>query len=161
MHGLHDIDYFLLPDRFPESGTKNTPEYECLHKAWKSAHCNTILCQNNFITSTIFGVFFAYLPSNRSASFALKPSYYQSEVWEHFLSDYDAYIVQCTCGTKRYRLYRIHFRTTCWFWAESHRIATVECIGFKTYKRNPNLIWKGIQYVGDPVSCESSKIWLC
>ena len=42
---------------------------------------DTISCQNNFIMSTIFVVFFAYLPSNRSNSFALKPSYYQSEVF--------------------------------------------------------------------------------
>ena len=48
-----------------------------------------ISCQNYFITSTIFVVFFAYLPSNRSTSFALKPSYCQSEVLERFLSDYD------------------------------------------------------------------------
>ena len=50
---------------------------------------DAISYQNNFITSTIFVVFFAYLPSNRSTSFVLKPSYYLSEVWEHFISDYD------------------------------------------------------------------------
>ena len=32
----------------------------------------TILCENNFITSTIFVVFLAYLSSNRLTSFALK-----------------------------------------------------------------------------------------
>ena len=64
-------------DRFPESGTENIPEYESLHKAWKHI--------------TIFVIFFAYLPSNRSTSFALKRSYYQSEVWVRFVSHYDAY----------------------------------------------------------------------
>ena len=43
------------------------------------------------LTFTIFVVFFAYLPNNRSTPFALKPSYYQSKVWERFVSDYDAY----------------------------------------------------------------------
>ena len=52
---------------------------------------DTISCQNDFITSTIFIVFFACLPSNRSTSFALKPSYYPSEVWERFVSDYRVY----------------------------------------------------------------------
>ena len=79
-----------MPDRFPESVTKNAPEYECLRKSEKQPR-DTISCQNNFITSNIFVVFFSYLPSNRSTSFALKPSYYQSEVWERFLSDYDVY----------------------------------------------------------------------
>ena len=60
---------YTMPDHFPESGTKNAPEYECLHDAW-----------NIFITLTIFVAYFAYLPSNRSTSFALKPSCYQSEV---------------------------------------------------------------------------------
>ena len=35
--GLHDIGLLFMPDRFPESGTKNAPEYECLHEAWKTA----------------------------------------------------------------------------------------------------------------------------
>ena len=52
---------------------------------------DTISCQNNFITSTIFAVFFAYLPINRSTSFALKPSCYQSEIWKRFVSDYDVF----------------------------------------------------------------------
>ena len=52
---------------------------------------DTILCQNSFITSTIFVAFFAYLPSNQSISFAWKPSYYQSEVWERFVSDYEVH----------------------------------------------------------------------
>ena len=52
---------------------------------------DTISCQNNFITSAIFIVFFPYLPSNRSTSFALRPSCYQSDVWERFVSDYDVY----------------------------------------------------------------------
>ena len=26
-----------MPDRFPESGIKNAPEYECLDEAWKTA----------------------------------------------------------------------------------------------------------------------------
>ena len=37
--------------------------------------------------STVFVVFFAYLASNRSTSFALKPSYYQRGVWERFVLD--------------------------------------------------------------------------
>ena len=56
----------------------------------------TISCQNNFITSTIFVVFLAYLPSNRSTSFALKPFCYQSKVWERFVTDYDAYTLSKT-----------------------------------------------------------------
>ena len=36
-HGLHDIGLLFMPDRFPESDTKNSPEYECLHGAWKTA----------------------------------------------------------------------------------------------------------------------------
>ena len=54
------LDY---SDRFLESGTKNALEYECLHEAWKTAS-DTISCQNNFIMSAIFVVFFAYLPNN-------------------------------------------------------------------------------------------------
>ena len=32
-HGLHDIGLLFMPDRFPESGKKNAPECESLHKA--------------------------------------------------------------------------------------------------------------------------------
>ena len=35
--GLDDIGLLFLLDRFPESDTKNAPEYECLHEAWKTA----------------------------------------------------------------------------------------------------------------------------
>ena len=35
--GLHDIRLLFMLDRFPESGTKNAPEYECLHDALKTA----------------------------------------------------------------------------------------------------------------------------
>ena len=52
---------------------------------------NSILLKSNSITSTIFVVFFAYLPSNRSTLSVLKSSYYESEVWEHFVLDYDVY----------------------------------------------------------------------
>ena len=52
---------------------------------------DTISYQNNLITSAIFVVLSAYLPRNRSTSFGLKPSYYQSEIWECFVSDYDVY----------------------------------------------------------------------
>ena len=54
-------------------------------------HSDTISCQSNFIMSTIFVVFFAYLLSNRSTSFALKPTYYQNEISERYVSDYDVY----------------------------------------------------------------------
>ena len=77
-------------DRFLESGTKNAPEYECLHEAWKQPS-DTISCENNFITLGIFVACFAYLPSNGSTSFALKPSYYQREVWERFVSNNDVH----------------------------------------------------------------------
>ena len=30
-------DYLSMSDRFPESGTKNAPEYERLHETWKAA----------------------------------------------------------------------------------------------------------------------------
>ena len=50
---------------------------------------DTISCQNDIITSTSFVVFFALLRSNRSTSFALMPSYYQSEVRGRLVSDYD------------------------------------------------------------------------
>ena len=32
-----DIGLLFMPDRFPESGTKNAPEYECLHEAWRAS----------------------------------------------------------------------------------------------------------------------------
>ena len=64
-------------DCFPESGTKNVPKYECLHEARKTVQFS--------IASPIFVVFFAYLSSNRSTSFALKPFYDQSEIWVHFI----------------------------------------------------------------------------
>ena len=35
--GLHDTGLLFMQDRFPESHTKNTLAYECLHKAWKTA----------------------------------------------------------------------------------------------------------------------------
>ena len=76
--GLHDIGLLFMLDRFPESGT-NMRVYT---KPGKQPS-DTISCQNNFIISTTFVVLFAYLPSNRSTSFALKASCYQSEVWEH------------------------------------------------------------------------------
>ena len=79
-----------MPDRFPESGIENARSMSVYTKPEKQPS-DTISCQDNFITSSIFVVFFAYLPSNRSTSFALKQSYYQSEVWERFVSDYDAY----------------------------------------------------------------------
>ena len=88
--GLHDIGLLFMPDRFPEFGTENALSMSVYTKPGKQPG-NTVSFQNNFITSTIFVVFFAYLPSNRSTSFALKRSYYQSEVWECFVSDYDAY----------------------------------------------------------------------
>ena len=62
-----------------------------------------------------------------------------------------------TPDTKLYGLYRIHFRTTCWCGAEMYRIdcwSTAYRIHAGSYKRNPNPIWKGIRYIGDPVSCK-------
>ena len=35
--GLHDIGLLFVPDSFPESGTKNAPDCEWLHEAWKAA----------------------------------------------------------------------------------------------------------------------------
>ena len=61
--GLPDIGLFFMPDRFPESGTRNAPEYKCLHKPRRQPS-DSISCQNNFITSTIFVGFVAYLPRN-------------------------------------------------------------------------------------------------
>ena len=52
---------------------------------------DTILCQHDFITSTIFVVSFAYLSSSRTTSLTLKPSDYQSDIWGRFVSDYDVY----------------------------------------------------------------------
>ena len=66
-----------MPDHCPESGTENACEYECLYG------------QNNFITSTIFVVFFAYLSSNTSTSFALKAILLSRRGWERFVTDYD------------------------------------------------------------------------
>ena len=68
----------------PESGTKTLRSMGVYTKPGKQPS-DTISCQNNFITSTIFIVFFAYLPSNRSTSFALKlslavPNCYISQV---------------------------------------------------------------------------------
>ena len=83
--GLHDIGLLFMLDRFPEFGTKTLRSMSVNTKPRKQPS-DTISCQNNYITSTIFVVFFAYLLSNLSTSFALKPSYYQSEVWERFIS---------------------------------------------------------------------------
>ena len=77
--GLHDIGLLFMPDRFPDSGTKTLRSMSVYTMPGKQPS-DTISCQNNFITFTIFVVYFAYLPSNRSTSFALKPSCYQSEV---------------------------------------------------------------------------------
>ena len=74
---------------------------------------DTIPCQNNFITFTICVVFFAYLLGNRSTSFVLKLSYYQTR----FMS-VSYQITMFTRETKWYRLYRIHFRTTSWYGSE-------------------------------------------
>ena len=84
--GLHDILLLFMPDRFHECGIKNDVYMRPVKQP-----SDTISCQNNFITSTIFVVFFAYLPRNRSIAFSFKPSYYLSEVWECFVLDYDAY----------------------------------------------------------------------
>ena len=105
--GLHDIGLLFMPDRFPESDTKSTPENECLHEAWRQSS-DTISCENNFITSTIFVVFFAYLPRNRLTSFALKPSIIKAR-----FGSVSYRITMFICKTKRYGLYRIHFRTNC------------------------------------------------
>ena len=110
-----------------------------------------ILCQNAFITSTIFIVFFACLPSNQSTSFTLKPSYYPSEVWEHFVSDYDVYAWYKTVRVvpapfSYHLLMRSRVVPDCW--SRAYRIHA------ESYKHNPNPIWKGIRYIGDPVSCK-------
>ena len=89
--GSHDIKLLLMPDRFPESGTKKTLRSMSVYMNPGKQPCDTVSCQTNFITSTIYVVFFAYLPRNRSTSFALKPSYHQSEILERFVSDYDVY----------------------------------------------------------------------
>ena len=49
-----------MPDRFPESGTENAPDrsMSVYTKPGKQSS-DTISCQNNFITFTIFVVFFA------------------------------------------------------------------------------------------------------
>ena len=67
--GLHDIGLLFMPDRFPESRTKNAWGMG-VYTSPRRQSSDIISCQNNFITSTIF---FAYLPSNQSTSFALKP----------------------------------------------------------------------------------------
>ena len=112
---------------------------------------DTISCQNDFITSTIFIVFFACLPSNRSTSFAFKPSYYPSEVWERFVSDYDVYTwyktVRVVPDPFSYHLL-MWSRVVPDCWSTAYRIHAA------SYKRNPNPIWKGIRYTGDPVSCK-------
>ena len=136
-----------MPDRCPEFGTKNAPEYECLHEAWKQP-CDTISCQNNFITSVIFVVFFAYVKQS-TTSFALKPSCYQSEVWERFVSDYDVYTLNKTVQVvpdpfSYHLLMRSRIVPDCW--SRAYRIHA------EPYEHDPNPIWKGIRYEGDPVS---------
>ena len=76
--GLHDIELLFMPDHSFSVYTKPVKQ---------PSDANS--CQNNFITSTV--VFLAYLPSNRSTSLALKPSYYQRDVWERFVSDHDVF----------------------------------------------------------------------
>ena len=92
---------------------------------------DTISCQNNFITSVIFVVFFAYLPSNRPTSFALKPSYYQSESWERFVLYYDVYTrnktVQIVLNPFSYHLL---------IRRELYRIVGAERIGFMQSRVN-------------------------
>ena len=63
----------------------------CVYTKPGNQHSDRISCPNNFTTSTIFVVFFTYLPSNQSTSFALKPSYHRSRFWERLVSDYDVY----------------------------------------------------------------------
>ena len=84
-----------MPDRFLESGTKNAPEYKCLYEAWKQPS-DTISCENNFITSTIFVVFCQAIDQP------------QCKVRGPFVSD-----TMFIRETERYGLYRIHFRITC------------------------------------------------
>ena len=109
---------------------------------------DTISCQNNFITYTIFVVFFAYLPSNRSNSFALKLSSYQREVWERFVSNHDVYswhkTVQIVPDPFSYHLL-MWSRVVPDYCSRAYRIHA------EPYKHNPNPIWKGILYVGDLV----------
>ena len=52
-------------DRFPESGTK-TPQSISVYMTPGKQPSNTISWQNNFTTSAVFVVFFAYFPSDRS-----------------------------------------------------------------------------------------------
>ena len=122
-------------------------------------HSDTISCQSNFITSTIFVVFFAYLLSNRSTSFALKPTYYQNEVSERYISDYDVYTWNKTVQTVQdsfsyHVLIRSRVVPNCWSGA---------ClIHEEPYKHNLNPIWKGIRYARDPVLCKQSlTFWHC
>ena len=82
-------DYFSYQITFLNPVKKTLQSMSVYTKPGKQPS-DTVSFQNNFITSTIFVVFFAYLPSNRSTSFALNPSYYQSKVWEHFL--WDSYV---------------------------------------------------------------------
>ena len=73
--GLQDIGLLFTTDSFPESGTKTLRSMSVYKKRGKQPS-DTISCENNLITSTIFVVFFAYLTSNWSISFALKSSHY-------------------------------------------------------------------------------------
>ena len=115
----------------------------------------TISCQNNFITSTIIGVLFVYLPSNRSISFALKPFYYQSKVWERLMLDCDVYTWNKTVRIEPDPLFSYHLlmrsRVAPDCWSRAYQIHA------EPYKHKFNPIWKGFRYVGDPVSCKQGQ----
>ena len=63
-------------------------------------------------------------------------------------------ITMFKCETKRYGLFWISpadaepSRVVLECWSRAYRIHP------EPYKRNPNPIWKGIRYEGDPVSCK-------
>ena len=67
-------DYFSCRIAFLNLVQKTLPSMSVYTKPGKQPS-DTISCQNNFIKSTIFVVFFAYLRRNRSTSFAIESDY--------------------------------------------------------------------------------------
>ena len=140
-------DYFSCLITLLNLVEKTLPSMGVYTKSGKQPS-NTISCPNNFITSAIFVVSFAYLLSNPSPLFALKRSYYHSKVSEHFLSDYNVYrrnrMVVIVTDLFSYHLI-MRSRVVPDSWRRTYRIHA------EPYKHNPNPVWKGIQYAGDPV----------
>ena len=133
-----------MPDRFPESGTKNAPKYECLHKTWITA--------SDTIRAKIISLRLPYLLFSLPICQAIdQPHLYRGHP-----------IIKVRFGSVRVGLRCLHVKqngTNCAgfifvppadadCWSRAYRIHA------EPYKHNPNPICNGIRYAGDWVSCK-------